>query len=260
MSALEPDRPLRILLVDDDAELSGMMTEYFERSGHRIDCAYNGRDGLLGALREDYDAVLLDVMLPTINGFSVLQRLRQRSRVPVIVLTARISRDDVIAGLNGGADDYLTKPFDADELLARIRAVLRRAGASAEQVVPVRVFNQLRIDVAAREVTSAGKAVELTALEFDLLEMLTRAAGRVVLRDEITAALLNRSASPYDRALDVHVSHLRTKLAGSRTLIRTVRGSGYTFTVTPDRGPRNPSTPGSCSRWWSPPPWRCSRS
>lgn len=236
MNVFQPERQLRILLVDDDAELGGMMTEYFARLGHRVDCAYNGRDGLIRALRHDYDAVLLDVMLPTINGFSVLQRLRQRSRVPVIVLTARIRRDDVITGLNGGADDYLTKPFDADELLARIHAVLRRASVSPERAQPVRVFDDLSIDVRAREVRSGGKLVELTALEFELLELLTRVAGRVVLREEITQALLNRSTSPYDRALDVHISHLRSKLGGGRGLIRTVRGAGYVFTVRPDRG------------------------
>jgi DNA-binding response OmpR family regulator len=231
-------KQLRILLVDDDAELAGMMTEYFARLGHRLDCAYNGRDGMVRALQEHYDAVVLDVMLPTINGFSVLQRLRQRSRIPVIMLTARIRRDDVLAGLNGGADDYLTKPFDADELLARIQAVLRRAEApAAGPDRPVRVFDDLQIDVTAREVRSGGRLVELTALEFDLLEMLTRVAGRVVLREEITEALLNRSHSPYDRALDVHISHLRSKLEGSRALIRTVRGSGYVFTARPDCSP-----------------------
>lgn len=236
MNAFRSERQLRILLVDDDAELGAMMTEYFARLGHRLDCAYNGRDGLVRALRQNYDAVLLDVMLPTINGFSVLQRLRQRSRVPVIVLTARIRRDDVIAGLNGGADDYLTKPFDADELLARIQAVLRRASAPADPAEPIRVFNDLRIDVAGREVWSGEERIELTALEFELLEMLTRAAGRVLLRDEITQALLNRSSSPDNRALDVHISHLRAKLAGSRALIRTVRGTGYVFTAQQERG------------------------
>lgn len=237
MNAFPPEKQLRVLLVDDDAELSAMMTEYFARLGHRLDCAFNGRDGLVRALQQSYDAVVLDVMLPTINGFSLLQRLRQRSRVPVIVLTARIRRDDVIAGLNAGADDYLTKPFDADELLARIHAVLRRAGAPTDQAGPVRVFNGLRIDVAVREVRSNGRPIELTALEFELLEMLTRAAGRVVLRDEITQALLNRSGNPYDRALDVHISHLRTKLEGTRTLIRAVRGAGYVFAVRPDDRP-----------------------
>ena len=238
MNTFPPERQLRILLVDDDAELGGMMTEYFARLGHRLDCAYNGRDGLVRALQQGYDAVLLDVMLPTINGFSVLQRLRQRSRVPVLVLTARIRRDDVITGLNGGADDYLTKPFDADELLARIHAVLRRTGAlaPAQHAGPIRVFNDLEIDVAAREVRSGGKLIELTALEFELLDMLTRAAGRVVLRDEITQALLNRAGNPYDRALDVHISHLRSKLAGSRTVIRAVRGAGYVFAARTDRG------------------------
>ena len=236
MKAFQPERRLRILLVDDDAELGGMMTEYFGRLGHRLDCAYNGRDGLVRALQQNYDAVLLDVMLPTINGFSVLQRLRQRSRVPVIVLTARIRRDDVLAGLNGGADDYLTKPFDADELLARIHAVLRRADAAVQHAQPIRQFNGLKVDVAAREVRSGGRLIELTALEFELLEMLTRAAGRLVLRDEITEALLNRAGNPYDRALDVHISHLRSKIAGSGTLIRTVRGAGYIFTAQADSG------------------------
>jgi DNA-binding response OmpR family regulator len=237
MTVFPPERPLRILLVDDDAELGGMMTEYFARLGHRLECSYNGRDGLIHALQPGYDAVVLDVMLPTINGFSVLQRLRQRSRVPVILLTARIRREEVIAGLNGGADDYLTKPFDADELLARIHAVLRRANAAADRAEPVRIFDELRIDVAAREVRSGGRLMDLTALEFEILEMLTRVAGRVVLRDEITEAVLNRSGNPYDRALDVHISHLRTKLAGSRALIRTVRGAGYVFTAAPARAP-----------------------
>lgn len=238
MNTSPTQKQLRILLVDDDAELAGMMTEYFARLGHRLDCAYNGRDGMVRALQEHYDAVVLDVMLPTINGFSVLQRLRQRSRMPVIMLTARIRRDDVIAGLNGGADDYLTKPFDADELLARIQAVLRRAEApAAGQDRPVRVFKELRVDVAAREVRSGGRLVDLTALEFDLLEMLTRVAGRVVLREEITEALLNRSNNPHDRALDVHISHLRSKLESSRALIRTIRGAGYVFTAPPDCSP-----------------------
>lgn len=234
MNSFQPKRQLRILLVDDDAELGGMMTEYFSRLGHRLECAYNGRDGLMRALRQKCDVVLLDVMLPSINGFSVLRRLRQRSDVPVIVLTARVRRGDALTGLNGGADDYLTKPFDPDELLARIRAVLRRAGSEVDRVEPVRAFDDLRIDVPARQVSCAGRRVDLTALEFDILEMLTRSAGRVVLREEITAALLNRSASPYDRTLDVHVSHLRAKLAQGHALIRTVRGAGYVFAAPAD--------------------------
>lgn len=237
MNAFPPEKQLRVLLVDDDAELSAMMTEYFARLGHRLDCAFNGRDGLVRALQQSYDAVVLDVMLPTINGFSLLQRLRQRSRVPVIVLTARIRRDDVIAGLNAGADDYLTKPFDADELLARIQAVLRRSRAPADPIGPIRVFGDLRIDVAARAAWSGGEPIPLTALEFDLLERLTRVAGRVLLRDELAQALLNRSASPDNRALDVHISHLRAKLAGSRALIRTVRGAGYVFAARPESEP-----------------------
>lgn len=235
MNTSQLERQLRILLIDDDAELGGMLAEFFARMGHHLDCAHNGRDGLTRALQGDYDAVVLDVMLPTINGFSVLQRLRQRASVPVLLLTARIRRDDVLAGLNGGADDYVKKPFDADELLARIRAVIRRVGTTTDQANPVRAFDQLQIDLASREVRSGSKIITLTALEFDILEMLTRAPGRVVMRDEITGALLNRSGNPCDRALDVHISHLRSKLECSRELIRSVRNAGYVFAAQPSR-------------------------
>ena len=222
---------LRVLLVDDDVELCAMMREYFAQSGHRLECAYDGRDGLTRAFQDRFDIVLLDVMLPSIDGFLVLQQLRRRSGVPVVMLTARVHRDDRIVGLDKGADDYLTKPFDPEELLARIRAVLRRARAGCSAV---RRFKDIRIDVQAREVRMAGRIVELTALEFDILEMLTRRAGRAVSRDDITLTLLNRAASPYDRALDVHVSHLRDKLERGRALIQTVRGVGYVFTGEPE--------------------------
>ena len=154
--------------------------------------------------------------------------------MPVIMLTARVHRQDRILGLNAGADDYLPKPFDPDELLARIRAVLRRTGRleySADEAV--RAFGNIQVNVQTREVWTEGRMVDLTALEFDILELLIRSAGRIVSREEITVSLLERASSPYDRALDVHISHLRRKLEHGQTLIRTVRGLGYVFTANP---------------------------
>jgi len=209
-----------------------MMREFFSEAGHRLDCAYNGREGLASALRGAYDLVILDVMLPVVDGLTLLEQLRRRKDVPVIMLTARVQQHDRILGLNSGADDYLPKPFDPDELLARIRAVLRRTAANPRpSPAPVSV-GKIRVNRATREVWSAGVPVELTAMEFDLLELLMRSVGRVVSRDEIVAVLFEREATPYDRFLDVHISHLRKKLAGGRGLIRTIRGVGYRFSGT----------------------------
>ncbi|HUN85532.1 MAG TPA: response regulator transcription factor [Terracidiphilus sp.] len=227
------ERQLSLLLVDDDAELCGMMTEFFAEAGHHLDCAYDGREGLAGALRGEYDLVILDVMLPVIDGFTVLQQLRRRVTLPVIMLTARVQQRDRILGLNSGADDYLPKPFDPDELLARIRAVMRRGETTSRQPDAILKIGKIRLNATSREVWSGDAPVELTAMEFDLLELLMRSAGRVVSRDEITALLFEREATPYDRFLDVHISHLRKKLEGGGRLIRTIRGVGYVFTGTP---------------------------
>ena len=234
MDASEKPAKLSLLLVDDDAELCSMMKEFFSQMGHRLECAFNGRDGLSRALNGAYDLVLLDVMLPTVNGFTFLQQLRRRKDVPVIMLTARTHRQDRIEGLNSGADDYLPKPFDPDELLARIHAVLRRAGKREYSGGSVKIYGDIFVNPQTREVWSAGQKVELTALEFDILDMLTRPPGRVVTREEITVALLEREATPYDRALDVHISHLRSKLERGGRVIRTVRGVGYMFTAKPE--------------------------
>ena len=222
--------PLSLLLVDDDVELCGMMKEFFIESGHHLDCAYNGRDGLATAIHGAYDLVILDVMLPALDGFSVLLQLRRRKNLPVIMLTARTQRQDRILGLNTGADDYLPKPFDPDELMARIRAVLRRAEPAKWKEDSLLISGEIQLNPTTREVSVAGKAVELTSVEFDLLEMLMRSAGRVVSREQITVALFARQATPYDRFLDVHISHLRKKLDADRNLIRAVRGVGYVFT------------------------------
>jgi len=221
------ERPLSLLLVDDDVELCGMMKEYFGGAGHTLDSANNGREGLASALSGSYDLLILDVMLPEIDGFAVLQQLRRSKSLPVIMLTARVHRDDRILGLNAGADDYLPKPFDPDELMARVQAVLRRSSAVVQQGDSALRAGKIRIDLATREVWSSDTAVDLTAMEFDLLELLMRSQGNVVSRDEITALLFQREATPYDRFLDVHISHLRKKMKCGRNLIRAIRGVGY---------------------------------
>ena len=226
------ERHLHLLLVDDDAELCGMMSEFFTQAGHRLDIAYSGREGLANALRGFYDLVILDVMLPGIDGFAVLEQLRRKKDLPVIMLTARVHQKDRIHGLNAGADDYLPKPFDPDELLARIRAVLRRSEGSGRTSEGLMTIANVRLHPGTREVWCGNDPVELTAMEFDLLELLMRSAGNVVSRDEISSVLFEREASPYDRFLDVHISHLRKKLESGRTLIRTIRGVGYVFTGT----------------------------
>jgi DNA-binding response OmpR family regulator len=226
----EKQRQLSVLLVDDDAELCGMMREFFAHEGHHLECVYNGREGLTAALNGSYDLVILDVMLPVLDGFEVLQRLRRRKDLPIIMLTARVQQKDRIRGLDSGADDYLPKPFDPDELLARVRAVLRRSESMKRVEAGEIVIGNIRVNPTTREAWLDDELVELTATEFDLLEMLMRSAGRAVSRDEITAALFEREATPYDRFLDVHISHLRKKLEGGRSLIRTVRGVGYVFT------------------------------
>lgn len=226
----ERQRPLSLLLVDDDAELCGMMREFFAEAGCHLDTAFNGRDGLAHALRGHYDLMILDVMLPGLDGLSVLQQLRRKRDLPVIMLTARVQQHDRILGLDSGADDYLPKPFDPDELLARIRAVLRRTQNLANQPDATMRRGGITLNQGTREVWSGNAPVELTSMEFDLLDLLMRSAGQVVSRDQITSVLFEREATPYDRFLDVHISHLRKKLHGGRKLIRTIRGVGYVFT------------------------------
>lgn len=229
MEIVKP-KELSFLLVDDDTELCGMMREFFAQAGHHLECAHNGREGLTCALNGAHDLVILDLMLPVLDGFAVLQQLRRRKDVPVIMLTARVQQQDRIQGLDAGADDYLPKPFDPDELLARIRAVLRRTEPASQAVSTALSVGSVRLDPTSREAWSDGALVDLTSMEFDLLEMLVRSAGRVVSREQITAALFDREATPYDRFLDVHISHLRKKLKDGSRLIRTIRGVGYTFT------------------------------
>jgi two-component system, OmpR family, response regulator CpxR len=225
----EAGAPISILLVDDDVELCELMLDFFESRGFSLEAVHDGRRGLSRALGGRHDLVLLDIMLPGLDGVEVLRQLRKQSEVPVIMLTARTAPADRVAGLDAGADDYLPKPFGPDELLARIRAVLRRAGRGPSLVAESIEINQVRVVPSAREVWCDDERVDVTSIEFDLLDFLIRAAGRIVSRDELTAVLYQRAASPFDRSLDVHVSHLRKKLGRRGELIRTVRGVGYLF-------------------------------
>jgi DNA-binding response OmpR family regulator len=229
-SRQKENKPLSLLLVDDDGEFCTMMQEFFENAGHTLEVAHNGRDGLALIFAGSYDLAMLDVMMPFLDGMSVLQQIRKRADIPVIMLTARVEQRDRVQGLNAGADDYVPKPFDADELLARIRAVLRRTQRAREHTDTVTSVGTLLLNSATREVRFGGLRVELTAIEFDILELLARSVGRVVSRDEITMLIFGRESTPYDRFLDVHISHLRKKLQCDKNLIRAIRGAGYLFT------------------------------
>ena len=223
---------MRLLVVDDDTELCSLLGEFLSREGFTVDFEHDGRRGLERALKSEYDLLVLDVMMPGMDGFEVLKRLRKQSRVPVLMLTARGEDVDRIVGLELGADDYLAKPFNPRELTARIRAILRRietkpSGGRIE-------VNGVTLDPGTREVLIDGQAVPTTTLEFDILEVLMRQAGRVVSRDMLMENMYNRQATPFDRSIDMHVSHLRKKLERGRELIKTIRGVGYQFCTTAD--------------------------
>ena len=215
-----------LLIIDDDTELCALLVEFLGREGFHVAVEHDGARGLDIALEGHFALIILDLMLPTLDGFALLKRLRARSRVPVLMLTARGEDVDRIVGLDLGADDYLAKPFNPRELLARIRAILRRAETPSKGRLEI---NGVTIDPGSREVICDGRPVDVTTLEFDILELLMRAAGRVVSRDTLMESMYNRKATPFDRSIDMHVSHLRRKLEMERTLIKTVRGIGYQF-------------------------------
>ena len=218
---------MRILVIDDDLELCSLMSELLSRENYAVECKHEGRGGLERALSGQDDLLVLDVMLPGVDGFEILRRVRQQSRIPIIMLTARGEDEDRIVGLELGADDYMSKPFNARELVARIRAILRRVES---RPVGGRVeLNGIVLDPGSRDVFRDGQPIQTTTLEFDILEALMRSAGSVVSRDALMERMYNRKATPFDRSIDMHVSHLRKKLEGDRTLIKTVRGIGYQF-------------------------------
>jgi two-component system response regulator CpxR len=223
----------RVLIVDDDTELCELVTEYLTQEGYDVDAVYDGERAPERAVSGGFDLVVLDVMLPGLNGFEVLRRIRDRSDVPVIMLTARGEDVDRIVGLEMGADDYLPKPFNPRELTARMRAVLRRIERSSAPGEPdVLEVGDLALDLGARTARRSGEEVRLTGIEFGLLEVLVRGAGTVVNRDDLSRQVLGRRASTFDRSLDVHLSNLRKKLgplADGSERIKTVRGVGYLY-------------------------------
>lgn len=223
-----------ILVIDDDVELCELVSEYLQAEGFEVECVHDGNRGLDRALASDHSLVVLDVMLPGLNGFDLLRKLRQTSKVPVLLLTARGEDVDRIVGLEIGADDYLPKPYNPRELVARIRAILRRtSGEGASERMPeILRVGDIELDPATRSVTQAGQAVDLTSVEFNLLQVLLQEAGRVVTREHLVDAVLSRKFSPFDRSIDMHVSKVRKKLGDSEAgtdHIKTVRGVGYIF-------------------------------
>ena len=226
-----------VLLIDDDEELCAMLSRYLGHEGFELYAVHTGSEGLERAAGGGFDLVLLDVMLPEIQGFDLLRQLRKRTQVPVLMLTARGEEVDRIVGLEVGADDYMAKPFSARELVARMRAILRRAKptegeTTAEPSSRVVCVGEIELDFGARAVLRGGKPVDLTTAEFDVLAILLRSAGRIVERDIIAKAVLGRPLAPFERSIDMHISKLRRKLGnltGGQPRIRTVRNVGYLF-------------------------------
>jgi two-component system, OmpR family, response regulator CpxR len=241
-------RAHRILVVDDDRELCELLVEYLQRESFAVECAHDGAAGLARAADGAFDVMILDVMLPELTGFELLRRLRRTSAIPVLMLTARGEEVDRIVGLELGADDYLPKPFNPRELVARIHAILRRTthagaqadgdarGGEASSRLHDLSVHDLTVHVDRREATYAGQPIALTTVEFDVLHLLAAASGRVVSRGEISKVALGRPYTAYDRSVDMHVMNLRRKLqvvAGERVQIKTVRSAGYLLVVEP---------------------------
>lgn len=222
----------RVLIIDDDIELCELLAVRMNGEGFELEAVHDGNRGLERALSREHSLVVLDLMLPGMGGLEVLRRVREQSPIPVLILTARGEEVDRILGLEIGADDYLPKPFNPRELVARIRAILRRTLRVATGAHPL-IVGDIRLDPAAREVRMQGQLLSLTSVEFALLEILLQHAGGIVTREELTEAVLGRKLGPFDRVIDVHVSNIRKKLVGSQGIerIKSIRGSGYLFVV-----------------------------
>ena len=228
---------MKILMVDDDQKLCRLVADYLEPMGYEVEAAHDGTQGLQMIIDGDYHAVILDVMMPQMDGFEVLRRLRQESDIPVLMLTARGEETDRIVGLEMGADDYLPKTFSSRELLARLRAVTRRHIVSERQAASaekdkVLIFENLEIEQSSRTVRLDAIILKLTPIEYDLLTILARSAGRVLTRDQLLDAVAGRNYEVFDRSIDVHISSLRRKLGEdprNPRFIKTVRTAGYMF-------------------------------
>jgi two-component system response regulator CpxR len=226
----------KVLIIDDDEELCDLVSEYLTVEGFKTTAVHDGEAGLAEALSGNYDLAILDVMMPKLNGFDVLRNLRAKSGLPVLMLTARGDDMERIVGLEIGADDYLPKPFNPRELVARLRAILRRAASDESDTQPAEriTIDDLELSASSRSVKRSGEELPVTSVEFDLLSALLREAGRVVKKEDLSENVLERRLSPYDRSLDMHISNLRKKL-GARSdgseRIKTVRSVGYIYTV-----------------------------
>ena len=224
----------RILLADDDVELGEMLTQYLAAEGFAVDTANDGETALAKARSGNYDLIVLDVMMPRMNGFDVLRELRAKSLIPVLMLTARGEDVDSIVGLELGADDYLAKPCNPRVLVARVRAILRRAeSANAPDGPAILKLGDLEINAGTRRVQLRGQPVAMTSTEYSVLEVLLHEAGHVVSKANLSERALGRKLTRYDRSLDMHVASLRKKLGpldGGEERIKTVRGVGYQYT------------------------------
>ncbi|MGB8352927.1 MAG: response regulator transcription factor [Chthoniobacteraceae bacterium] len=213
---------MRLLIIEDEPHLLSSLSEALREEGYAVDGAADGEEGLSKALMWDYDAIVLDVMLPRMNGFVVLERLRVRKKTAVLMLTARTATNDRVRGLDGGADDYLAKPFELPELIARIRALIRRAAGNATTALTI---GDVTVDLAGHTVTQRGAPVGLTAREITLIEYLVQHRGRVVPREQLYEHLFDENENSLSNLLDVHISNIRKKLGPD--LISTRRGLGY---------------------------------
>ncbi|WP_263322494.1 response regulator [Endozoicomonas sp. Mp262] len=224
---------VKLLLVDDDIELCELLIEYLGTEGFDVCAVNDGESGVKAALSGKYKLVLLDVTLPKLNGFDVLKKIRQESDIPVLMLTARGDDVDRVIGLEFGADDYLPKPYNHRELVARIKAILRRGRpVQAEGAAKFLQMDDLSLNLSNREATIDGAPLELTATEFQVLKSLIEKAGELISRDDLTQVALNRRLTPYDRAIDMHVSNVRKKIGtrqDGQPRIKTVRGAGYFY-------------------------------
>jgi DNA-binding response OmpR family regulator len=218
---------MRLLVVDDDPALCGMLRDLLEEAGFSVECASDGAAALSRLRAALFNLVVLDVMMPGQDGFETLREMRRLSRVPVMLLTGRDGRSERALGFELGADDYLVKPFYPEELLGRVRAILRRSSPTVPQAPHALSAGEVALFPGTRNAYYRGQRLDLTAMECEILEQLLRAGGRVVSRDQLSLHLYRRPISAYDRSIDTHVSRIRRKLGEGRGLILSVRGTGY---------------------------------
>ncbi|MEZ7892658.1 MAG: response regulator transcription factor [Candidatus Wallbacteria bacterium] len=233
----------KLLIIDDDIALCELLTEYFSSEGFQITAVHDGNSGVKTALSEEFDIIVLDVMLPELNGFEVLRSIRSKIDLPIIMLTAKGDDIDRIIGLEMGADDYLAKPFNPRELIARIRAIFRRTKSEKEELSTKNlskkiIIGDIEMNISARVVKVNDEKIDITSIEFKILEYFLKNAGRLIPREELSSAALERELLPNDRTIDVHVSKLRKKLGNYNNgmeRIKTIRSVGYLYAINSDK-------------------------